>query len=229
MRGCRAVRSLRENVRLADVSTDGPASDDPVWVAHLIEQLDSDHSRQTGIPDPPSDARAAAVLVALADTPTGPDVLLLERASTLRTHAGQMAFPGGAIDPSDADAVAAALREAGEEVGLQPDSARVLGQLPAIWVIPSNFAVTPVLAYWFAPHDVFPREGEVMHVVRVPIAALANPANRVRVQLTNGHFGPAFQIDSRLIWGFTAAVLDVVLHMGGWSVPWNRNVLLPHP
>ena len=105
---------------------------------------------------PPQDGgRPSAVLILIGDSPgTGPDLLVIERASTLRDHAGQPAFPGGARDPGDDWPAGTALREANEEVGLDPDTVEVIATLPELWLPVSNFVVTPVVAWWREPHEV---------------------------------------------------------------------------
>jgi 8-oxo-dGTP pyrophosphatase MutT (NUDIX family) len=179
---------------------------------------------------PPTGGRASAVLMLFGDGPAGPEVLLIERASTMRSHAGQPAFPGGATDPEDNGPVATALREAAEEVGLDPASVTVLSPLPALWLPPSGFVVTPVLAWWHAPHPVEPRDAaEVAAVVRVPVAHLVEPANRMQVRHPSGYVGPAFDVAGLLVWGFTAGLLDKVLAVAGWERPWDRSRLRPLP
>jgi 8-oxo-dGTP pyrophosphatase MutT (NUDIX family) len=167
------------------------------------------------------------VLILLGEQPdTGPDVLLLQRAATLRNHAGQPAFPGGAADPGDADASATALREAAEEVGLDPASTTIVATLPRLSISVSGFIVTPVLAWWHAPHEVGPVDvGEVARVERLPLRELADPANRLKIRHSSGFVGPAFDVRSMLVWGFTAGVLDILLDLGGWAVPWDEDRL----
>ncbi|QSB14539.1 CoA pyrophosphatase [Natronosporangium hydrolyticum] len=176
-------------------------------------------------PTPAGRGRPSAVLVLLGEEPgAGPDVLLLERAATMRTHAGQVAFPGGAADPGDPGATGTALREATEEVGLDPGSATVVTELPQLWIPVSDFVVTPVLAWWHAPHQVYPRAtDEVSRVARLPVAALADPANRLRVRHPSGYVGPAFSVDGLLVWGFTAGVLATLLELAGWARPWSQD------
>jgi 8-oxo-dGTP pyrophosphatase MutT (NUDIX family) len=153
----------------------------------------------------------------------GPDVLLLQRAHTLRNHAGQPAFPGGATDPEDAGPIGTALREANEEVGLEPATVEVVTVLPALWLPPSNFVVTPVLGWWREPHPVAARDAaEVASVTRVPVAELVDPANRLRVRHPSGHIGPAFAVRGMLVWGFTAGLLSALLDLAGWTRPWDR-------
>src|SRR5262249_51445377 len=105
---------------------------------------------------PTGDGRPAAVLMLFGEGPDGPDVLLIERAPDLRSHAGQPAFPGGATDPGDASPADTALREATEEVGLDPSGVEIVAILPRIFLPPSGFVVTPVLAWWREPAPVAP-------------------------------------------------------------------------
>ena len=156
------------------------------------------------------------------DRPGEPDLLVLQRAATMRNHAGQPAFPGGASDPGDADAAATALREAHEEVGLDPASATVLASLPELYIPVSSFVVTPVLAWWHAPHPVHPcQPEEVARVERLPVAELVDPANRFRVRHPSGWIGPAFAVKGMLVWGFTAGVIATLLELAGWARPWD--------
>jgi 8-oxo-dGTP pyrophosphatase MutT (NUDIX family) len=173
--------------------------------------------------------RQGAVLVLFGEGPDGPDLLFIERAATMRSHAGQPAFPGGALDPGE-DAVAAALREASEEVGLDPAGVDVFATLPKLWVPPSNFVVTPVLGWWRDPHDVTPVDpAEVAAVERVPLGELVDPANRCEVKLRFGLKGPGFQVRGLLVWGFTAGLADRLLDLAGWAKPWGPGPLLERP
>jgi len=176
-------------------------------------------------PTPPAGGRRSAVLILLGEQPeTGPDVLVLQRAATLRNHAGQPAFPGGGADPDDADLVATAMREATEEVGLDPASATLVATLPRLWIPVSGYIVTPVLAWWHAPHPVGPVDiAEVAGVQRVPIQELVDPANRLRIRHPSGYIGPAFDVRGMTIWGFTAGVLNTLLDLGGWTQPWDES------
>jgi 8-oxo-dGTP pyrophosphatase MutT (NUDIX family) len=204
----------------------------PGWWEPLLTRARTSRAIDfTRIPTPAKAGRDAAVLVLLGEDPAhGPDVLVLQRAATMRNHAGQPAFPGGAADPEDVDAVDTALREATEEVGLDRASATVLTELPTLWVPVSDFRVTPVLAWWHAPHPVSARDpAEVAHVARLPIAELADPAHRLRVRHSSGWLGAAFEVRGMLVWGFTAGVLSALLDLGGWSIPWNTDRVEPLP
>ena len=182
------------------------------------------------LPPPDGSGRASAVLIAVADGPVGPSVLFIQRAPDMRTHAGQVAFPGGAVDPADPGHVATALREAEEEVGLDPASVSVVAELPPIYLPPSGFVVTPVLAWWTDVHPVAPVDSaEVARVALVPIAELADPHNRFRVVHPSGWIGPGFEVDGLFIWGFTAGLLDRLLVLGDWEQPWDAGVHRPLP
>ena len=197
----------------------------PDWLAPLAAALpDITVEQLTRWAPPDEGGRPSAVLVLFGQGADGPDVLLIERAHTMRSHAGQPAFPGGAQDPGDDGPVGAALREAAEEVGLDPASVQVLGTLPGLWLPPSGFVVHPVVAFWQVPHEVRAVDAaEVAAVVRAPIAELVDPANRLRVTHPSGWVGPAFNVGDLLVWGFTAALLDRLLHLGGWELPWDTG------
>ena len=209
----------------------------PSWFEPLLSRVGESRTRDfTPLRTPANGGRPSAVLVLLgesepaADTPGGPDLLVLQRAATMRNHAGQPAFPGGGTDPEDADAPATALREAQEEVGLDPTSADVLALLPDLYIPVSSFVVTPVLAWWRRPHPVSPLQpAEVAHVARLPISELVDPANRIRVRHPSGWVGPAFQVRGMLVWGFTAGVISTLLDMGGWTRPWQPGALVELP
>ncbi|MDD0859849.1 CoA pyrophosphatase [Arthrobacter alpinus] len=161
------------------------------------------------------------------------DVLLVERAATLNDHPGQVAFPGGGVDTADESVIAAALREAQEETGLDPLGVEVLGTLPEVPLSVSNFMVTPVVGWWArqTPVDVVDY-GESAQVFRVPVRDLLDPENRFTAVLTRDQHtyrGPAFAVNGVVVWGFTAGILNFVFHELGWAVPWDEQRELPAP
>ena len=222
-------------------------SNDPrAELAALCERgLDWGTGRSRDLPDV-SSARRAAVLVLFgvldavpARSPAGQgrvprdlDVLLLRRASTLGSHPGQIAFPGGRLEASDAGPIAAALREAVEETGLDVAGLEPLGTLPAMPVPVSNHLVTPVPAWWTRPSQVAAMDhAETVDVFRVPVADLLDPANRANTEHSVGgtaYRAPAFTVGGRLVWGFTAIVLSRMFDELGWAEPWDHDRLV-HP
>ncbi|MBO9522609.1 MAG: CoA pyrophosphatase [Nocardioidaceae bacterium] len=180
---------------------------------------------------PPEDdetTRAGAVLMLFGEGPHGPDLLLTERAHDMRSHPGQISFPGGSVDPTDASPTAAALREAQEEVGLDPAGVDVLATLPELWLPPSNFAVTPVLAWWREESPVAVVDpAEVHAVLRVPLAELLDPRWRVTVTHPGGYSSPGFLVGPEhelILWGFTAGLVNKLFDYVGLTVPWDTTV-----
>ena len=220
------------------------AEDLPWWMRSTVAVT---RAEQLAVVPPPVDgppARHAAVLMLFSPEPlaAGRDdagggvdgrvdgsVLLTQRAATMRSHAGQVAFPGGRIDPDDDGPVGAALREAQEETGLDPAGVRVLGTFPEIYLPPSHFMVTPVLGWWDDPGAVAPMDpAEVAAVARVRLAGLLEPENRFVTQLRTGGRGPGFETDGLFVWGFTAGLLSKVFRLAGlerrWDVTRMRDV-----
>jgi 8-oxo-dGTP pyrophosphatase MutT (NUDIX family) len=175
------------------------------------------------VPPEGGSPRRGAVLVLFGEGESGPDLLLTERAHDMRSHPGQVSFPGGSIDAEDPTPEHCALREAEEETGLDPDGVDIFGQLPELWLPPSNFAVTPVLGYWREPSEVSAVDPREVHaVLREPIKELVDPAHRVRVRHPSGWLGPGFLIgDGKdlLLWGFTAGVIARLFEFVGWCEP----------
>ncbi len=203
----------------------------PSWLQPVADVAGSIRPEQLSRFLPPDEGgRESAVLMLFGEGPDGPDLLLIERASTVSSHAGQPAFPGGAVDDTDADVVAAALREAQEETGLDPSGVHVFATLPALWLPPSGFVVTPVLGWWRAESPVAVVDpGEIAAVLRVPLAELLDPANRVSVSHPSGFVGPAFAVRGLLVWGFTAGLLSRLLALAGLERPWDASVTRPLP
>jgi 8-oxo-dGTP pyrophosphatase MutT (NUDIX family) len=179
---------------------------------------------------PPADAgaRPGAVLMLFGDGPAGPDLLLTERAHDMRSHPGQVSFPGGSIDPTDPSPEFAALREAEEETGLDPSGVDVLATLPQLWLPPSNFAVSPVLAWWREDCPVGVVDpAEVNAVLRVPLEELLDPAHRITVEHPSGYASPGFLIGPErdlILWGFTAGLINKLFDYVGLTRPWDDTV-----
>jgi 8-oxo-dGTP pyrophosphatase MutT (NUDIX family) len=157
--------------------------------------------------------------------PADLDVLLLQRAQTLDDHPGQVAFPGGGIDAGET-AVAAALREAQEETGLDPAGVEVLGVMPELALPRGNFLVTPILAWWAAQSPVRVVDyGESAQVFRVPVRDLLDPDNRVMATVSRAgqtFQSPAFTVNGVVVWGFTGMILNQLFEQLAWAVPWDR-------
>ncbi|CAL9305147.1 MULTISPECIES: NUDIX hydrolase [Streptomyces] len=221
------------DTRGALLSTEGL----PDWLDPVVRAVATVRPTQLSRFLPPADGagRQSAVLILFGEGEAGrgPELLLMERAGTLRSHAGQPAFPGGALDPEDGDPqgegpLRAALREAEEETGLDPSGVQLFGVLPKLYIPVSGFVVTPVLAWWREPTPVGVVDpNETARVFTVPVADLTDPANRVTTLHPSGHKGPAFLVESALVWGFTAGIIDRLLHFAGWERPWDRNKQVP--
>jgi 8-oxo-dGTP pyrophosphatase MutT (NUDIX family) len=152
-------------------------------------------------------SNAAAVLIAVIDRPE-PGVLLTVRREHLRTHAGQIAFPGGRVEPGE-DSVAAALREAHEEILLDPAAVEVVGPIEPYRTV-TGYLVTPVLGVVPPALPLTPHEHEVADVFEAPLAYLLDPANhRVQTALLQGRERRYYEIlwNGRRIWGATAAMI----------------------
>ena len=161
------------------------------------------------------------------------DVLLLVRAATLRSHAGQPAFPGGKIDPEDY-----ALAETTGEPVAHIAGVQILGQLRTLPLPISNFMVTPVIGWWNSPVPVeVVDHNESALIARVPVRDLLNPANRHTAYVKRGrtsHRTPAFEVrmpggEEFTVWGFTAILLDRIFDSLGWTVPWDTKKMRPAP
>ena len=212
---------------------DDKAEDLPEWMRRIRDVLPDVSADQLTRLRPPAGARtrAAAVLMAFSGWERADaGVLLIERSSTLRSHPGQAAFPGGAVDPDDDGPVDAALREAHEETALAPGEVNVLGTLPELWLPPSGFAVTPVVGWMPKPVPVRVAEpAEVARVQWLRLDALLDPRHRFTTRHPSGHVGPAFDVDGLFVWGFTAGLLSRLLDVAGLTRPWDAGRVRPLP
>ena len=197
----------------------------PDWLQPLVraaQEMTADDLTRFVAPED-ADARRGAVLLLFGSRR---DLLLTERAHDMRSHPGQVSFPGGSIDPGET-ARQAALREAEEETGLRQDGVEVFAELPELWLPPSNFAVTPVLGWWREETPVGVVDPREVHAVyRVPLDELLDPTHRVSVRHPSGWTGPGFLIGPEhdvLLWGFTAGIVSRLLDFLGWTRPWDEG------
>jgi 8-oxo-dGTP pyrophosphatase MutT (NUDIX family) len=184
--------------------------------ARLRAALEAGHRRQPvllpgdgiELEEPAGDPTPAAVLVAVVDR-AAPSVILTLRPETMRKHPGQISFPGGRIDPGDAGPIAAALREAEEEIGLPTAAVEVIG-LADLYRTVTGFEVTPVIGVVPPDLPITPQPGEVAAVFEAPLAFLLDPGNhRVREVEWQGRLRSYYEISwgERRIWGATAAMI----------------------
>lgn len=205
----------------------------PEWLtdlaARIAEGQIEPESFSRFLPPPEGGRRTSAVLMLFAPGLTDPEattVVITERAHTMRSHAGQPAFPGGGREDHDLDASMTALREAWEEIGLDPDGVEVLTELPTLHIPVSGYDVTPVLAWWRepAPESLWAKdEREVARVLQPSVAELTDPRRRFQVRHPSGYEGPAWDVEGLLVWGFTGGLLDRVLELGGVAPAWDRS------
>lgn len=207
----------------------------PAWAQRIATALPDVRWDDLSRFSPPDDVenRPAAVLMLFAASRVSRgsgSVLLIERAETMRSHPGQVAFPGGAVDAVDRSVEAAALREAQEETLLDPAGVDVLGLLPELYLPPSRYSVTPVVAWWRRRSPVGVGEpAEVARVVEVELDDLLDPANRFTVTHPSGFVGPGFRAGGLFVWGFTAGLLSRLLERAGLERPWDVGRREPLP
>jgi 8-oxo-dGTP pyrophosphatase MutT (NUDIX family) len=164
-----------------------------------------------------ANVRRSAVLLALFEENAVLSLLFIRRASTLRAHSGEIAFPGGKVESSDRSIADTAIREAYEEVGLEPGRVQVLGLLPPVLTVASNYVITPVVAH--LPTGVgrlLAQESEVAELIIVPVHILADPAIMHTEQWTRGaHTQTVYFYDYNgyRIWGATGRIVASLLHV----------------
>lgn len=203
----------------------------PAWMARVRDRMAQDPPDyfRTFAP-PPGWHRRSAVLMLFAPGTGGERVVLTERAAHLRSHPGQVSFPGGSMDAADRTPADAALREAHEEVGIPPAEVEVALSMPELFLTPSQHSVTPVLGWWPVPGPVrVVDENEVARAASVSVAELVDPARRFTVTHPLGYRGPGFEVDGLFVWGFTAMLLSSLLDVAGLAPPWDEDREVPLP
>ena len=183
---------------------------DPLEAAAFRRELQDDRALNPGMASAPSTAlRPAAVLVPLVDHRDGMTVLLTQRTAHLSAHAGQISFPGGRIEEDDADAVAAALRETEEEVGLPRERVSIVGRLDT-YLTGTGFEITPVVGIVAPPFPLAIDPFEVAEAFEVPLSYILDRRNHQRVERRSGAHRRVFFVlpyQGRNLWGATAGIL----------------------
>ncbi len=197
----------------------------PNWFSDFEQILPTaTHEHFSRFEFPKNFDRNAAVLILFGPHEDDADLLIIQRAAHLIDHPGQPAFPGGHAEPGDESLIQTALREAQEEVGVNPNSVRIVSELPKLWLPPSQVAVTPIVGWWESPHEITEVDSnEVAAVHRIPVRNLVNPVNRVTVKTRSGFLGPAFNVNDLIIWGFTGGLVSALLDLAGIAQEWDRT------
>lgn len=205
----------------------------PMWMRRLMDRIEAGHLRNplagTEVTGTTHAEKQAAVLMLFSgsetsfDLPNDASVLLTHRSPTMRSHSGQIAFPGGRIDPEDTNAVDCAFREAWEETGLDRRTATPLAQLEEVHIRATGYPVYPILGHWHSPSPVaVVSPDEADEVFDAPVYDLIDPANRLMVGWRRWK-GPAFRINGYVIWGFTGGLLSAIIDQAGWAKDWDTD------
>jgi 8-oxo-dGTP pyrophosphatase MutT (NUDIX family) len=182
---------------------------DAIEAAEFRQVLRGDHDLNPGMSPPSTALRPAAVLVPLIHHVAGMNVLLTQRTAHLTAHAGQISFPGGRIEDEDPDAIAAALRETEEEVGLPRDRVAVIGRLDT-YITGTGFEITPIVGLIEPPFPLAIDPFEVAEAFEVPLSYILDRRNHERVERNSAGRTRSFFIlpyQGRNIWGATAGIL----------------------
>ncbi|MDY6049703.1 MAG: CoA pyrophosphatase [Corynebacterium sp.] len=207
--------------------------DIPPWIEHLHGAEIIDHLSEDFTSPTHTTVREAAVLVLLSgdphatQLPEDASVVLEHRNPSMRSHSGQIAFPGGHHEVGDLTIVHTALREAYEEVGLESTTVTPVAKLTPVHIRVSNYPIHPIVAYWNEPTPLTAASpDEVDDVFAAPLSELLNPDNRFITHFP-GYQGATFMVRDYLVWGFTAGILDALFSAAGWEEPWDRGRVIP--
>ncbi len=162
--------------------------------------------------------KRAGVLALFYPVEDQPHVVLMKRNTYPGVHSGQISFPGGRLEPEDADLTETALRETEEEIGVDRSSIRVLGLLSKVFIPPSNFLVQPVMGFLDHRPEFVPHDHEVDELLELPMSSFTNPQNLRATRVDVRGFKvdvPAFHINGNIIWGATAMMMSEITHMVG--------------
>lgn len=221
----------------------GPRSMLPPWMRTLYDSAQVTAPETPGLDGRPPERQregagaeperhSAVLLLFTGDSWEEGRLLLTHRSLTMRSHPGQVAFPGGRVDPGDRDVVDTALREAHEETGLGRSGVTPLLTLPDAHTY-RGASVSPVLAWWHEPGEVWAASPEeTNHVFLCSLPEVVRPENRLMVGYRHPRTGapwrgPAFWVEGYLVWGFTASLMAGVLAAGGWEEDWDRDTTYP--
>ncbi len=168
-------------------------------------------------PTLPADYRKGAVLILFYPENQKAFFPLIKRPEYPGIHSGQIAFPGGKMEPEDADVIQTAVREASEEIGIYPENVRIIGQLSDLFIPASNFLVSPILGFSDSRPDFVPEVREVSRIIPTALMQLYLPELRKRKMLEiNNDFRldtPYFEVDQEMVWGATAMILSELIQL----------------
>jgi 8-oxo-dGTP pyrophosphatase MutT (NUDIX family) len=167
--------------------------------------------------DVPPDVKQGGVLILFYPVDGSANLVFIKRSEYEGVHSGQISFPGGGQERSDSSIIETALREAKEEIGIDPGQVKPIGRITTLYIPPSNFLVTPVVGYTDVTPEFTPEPEEVDHILQVPLEDLLDERNMQEKEITiiDGLVitAPCFYIDGNIIWGATAMILSELLEL----------------
>lgn len=159
--------------------------------------------------------RPSSVLILLYPIGSYLGTILIRRTQDLSVHSGQISFPGGKQEPADISPIHTALREAEEEINLQPGRVEILGRLSPLYVSPSNFEITPVVGFIDEPGKLTPNPAEVDHIIEIPLNIIESLRTNVDIAVREFVLKqvPCFNYNGYIVWGATAMILQELLDL----------------